>query len=74
MDIFEQIERDIEGLDPSAEERISKQQEHRRVKRIGYNKRAYSKNRNRLRQQARARYIPVIQSYTEQEPIDYDEL
>lgn len=73
-DIYSDIEQDMDSIDPDGIARISRQQEHRRVKRIEYNKRAYLKNRARLREQARARYSPVVQSLDDYAPIDYDQL
>jgi len=68
------IEEDIMQLDPNAARRLLEQRKHRRIKRIEYNKRAYLKHREKLREQAREKYSPVIQSLDDHDPIDYDDL
>jgi len=56
------IEQDIKAIDPSGLERVYKQRERRRLKRVEYNRQAYIKHKDKLKARARARYNPVTQA------------
>ena len=65
------IQQDINAIDPKANERRYNQRLKERKRRVEYNRRAYLKNKDKLRQQALERYDPVIQSPDEHDPVDY---
>lgn len=67
------IQDDIQLLDPNGTNRQYHQSEHRRLKRVEYNRRAYIKRRyGNQPQRTKSYYQPVVQSPDEHDDVDYD--
>jgi len=67
------IQDDIKLLDPDGAKRQYHQSEHRRLKRVEYNRRAYLKRRHKqTAEEVKTNYKPVVQSPLDHDDVDYD--
>jgi hypothetical protein len=72
MDIYEQIQNDIDLIEPNADKRIYNTRQRKLKAMREYGREYYIKHKEQLREQAREKYSPAIQSPDDHAPIDYD--